>query len=140
MDPQRYQELRARLQSLSDQAVRMTMPDGASQSTMKNRILRVAAELTIPVTIRRVPGGVIFWRSTDEDIQQAQEVRARLQTAQAEQPQAHSCTRARLLLTRSGGTLYSGIVAARTHGVGQGYSWSSSPFQRSAPMDTPPCW
>jgi hypothetical protein len=38
---------------------------------MKNRILRLAAELAIPVTIRRVPGGRIFWRSTDEDLQQA---------------------------------------------------------------------
>jgi hypothetical protein len=36
----------------------------------------------VPVTIRRVPGGVIFWRSRVEDLQQAQEVGARLQTAQ----------------------------------------------------------
>jgi hypothetical protein len=87
MDPQLYQELWMRIQSLSGQAVRMTIPDGTSQNTMKNRILRVAAELGIPVTIRRVPGGVIFWRSSDEDIQQAKEVGARLQTAQR-RPQA----------------------------------------------------
>jgi hypothetical protein len=86
MEPELYQELRTRIQSLSDQAVRMTIPDGTSQNTMKNRILRVAAELNIPVTIRRVPGGVIFWRSTDEDIQQAKEVGARLQTARQPQP------------------------------------------------------
>jgi len=49
---------------------------------MKNRILRVAAEMGIPVTIRRVPGGLLFWRSTDEDLQQAAEVAARLQGAQ----------------------------------------------------------
>jgi hypothetical protein len=49
-----------RIQSLSDQAVRMTIPDGTSQNTMKNRILRVAAELGIAVTIRRVPGGLLF--------------------------------------------------------------------------------
>jgi hypothetical protein len=60
MDPQRYQELRMRIQSLSDQAARMTIPDGTNQNTMKNRILRVAAELGIPVTIRRVPGGLLF--------------------------------------------------------------------------------
>jgi hypothetical protein len=82
MDPQLYQELRARIQSLSDQAVRLTIPDGTSLATMKNRIQRVAAELGIPVTIRRVPGGLLFWRSTDEDIQLAKEVGARLQTAQ----------------------------------------------------------
>jgi hypothetical protein len=82
MDPQLYQELRTRIQSLSDQAVRMTIPDGTSQTTMKNRILRVAAEFGTPVTIRRVSGGLLFWRSTDEDIQLAKEVGARLQTTQ----------------------------------------------------------
>ena len=87
MDPQLYQELRMRIQSLSDQAVRITIPDGTRQNTMKNRILRVAGELGIPVTIRRVPGGVIFWRSSEGDLQQAQEVGARLQTAQR-RPQA----------------------------------------------------
>ena len=60
MDPQLYQELRTRIQSRSDQAVRLTIPDGTSQSTMKNRIQRVAAELGIPVTIRRVSGGLLF--------------------------------------------------------------------------------
>jgi hypothetical protein len=59
----------------------MTLPEGTSSSTMKNRILRVAAELNTPVTVRRVPGGLLFWRSTDEDVQQAKEVGARLQTA-----------------------------------------------------------
>jgi hypothetical protein len=41
---------------------------------MKNRILCVAAALGIPVTVRRVPGGLLFWRSIDEDLQQATEV------------------------------------------------------------------
>jgi hypothetical protein len=87
MDPELYQELRMRIQSLSDQAVRITIPDGTSQNTMKNRILRVAGELGIPVTIRRVPGGLVFWRSTEEDIELAHEVGARLQTTQR-RPQA----------------------------------------------------
>ncbi len=82
MDPQLYQELRTRMQSLSDQAVRMAVPDGTSLATMKNRIRSVAVELNIPVTIRRVSGGLLFWRSTEEDIELAQEVGARLQTAQ----------------------------------------------------------
>jgi hypothetical protein len=80
MDPQLYQELRTRVHALSGQAVRVTIPDGASQATMKRRIRLVAAELGIPVTIRRVSGGLLFWRSTDEDVQQAREVGARLQT------------------------------------------------------------
>jgi hypothetical protein len=82
MDPQLYQALRTRISSLSEHAVQMTIPDGTNPTTMKNRILRVAAELGIPVTIRRVPGGLLFWRSTDDDIQQAKDVAARLRTAQ----------------------------------------------------------
>ena len=88
MDPQLYQQLRTRIHSLSDQAVRLTIPDGTRQTTtMKSRIQRVAAEFGIPVTIRRVPGGLLFWRSSEEDLQQAKEVGARLQTAQ-QRPQA----------------------------------------------------
>jgi hypothetical protein len=60
MDPQRYQELRTRIPSLSDQAVRMTIPDGTSRTVMEKRMLVVAAELGIPVTIRRVSGGLLF--------------------------------------------------------------------------------
>jgi hypothetical protein len=81
MDPELYQQLRTRIHSLSDQAVRITIPDGTRQTTtMKSRIQRVAAEFGIPVTVQRVPGGVIFWRSSDEDLQQAQETASRLQT------------------------------------------------------------
>jgi hypothetical protein len=83
MEPQLYQELRTRVQALSDQAVRMAIPDGTSLATMKNRIRSVAVELNIPVTIRRVSGGLLFWRSTDEDVQQAKEVAGRLQTARS---------------------------------------------------------
>ena len=78
MDPVLYQALSTRVQSLSDQAVRMMIPEGTPQNTMKNRLLRVAAELGIRITIRRVPGGLLFWRSTDDDIQQATEVASRL--------------------------------------------------------------
>jgi precorrin-4 methylase len=81
MDPVLYQALKGKIQSLADTAVRMTIPPGASPTTMKNRIFRVAAELGVPVTIRRVPGGLIFWRSTDEDLHQAQEIAGRLQSA-----------------------------------------------------------
>ena len=35
-------------------------------------IRRVARELNVPVTLRRVSGGVIFWRSGEEDLRQAQ--------------------------------------------------------------------
>jgi hypothetical protein len=57
----------------------MPLPEATSPTTMKNRMLHVAAELGIPVTIRRVPRGLIFWRSTNEALQQAKEVAKRLQ-------------------------------------------------------------
>jgi len=41
---------------------------------VKNYILHIARELDVPVTVRRVTGGLIFWRSTDEDAQQTQEI------------------------------------------------------------------
>jgi hypothetical protein len=86
MDPQLYQELKKRIPGLSSQAVQMTIPEGTSPTTMKNRINRVAAELGIPVTIRKVAGGLLFWRSTDEDVQQAKAIASRLQSARRGRP------------------------------------------------------
>jgi hypothetical protein len=80
MDPELYHTLKEKIASLANTATRLTLPEGISLSAMKNRILRVAAALSMPVTIRRVPGGLLFWRSTDEDLQQAKEVGARLQS------------------------------------------------------------
>jgi hypothetical protein len=74
--------LREKFQSLDNAATCMSLPEGTSPTTMKNRILRVAAELNIPVTVRKIPGGRIFWRSTAEDLQQATEVAQRLRTTQ----------------------------------------------------------
>jgi precorrin-4 methylase len=78
MDPEIYHALKENIQSLDNTASRMSLPDGTSPTTMKNRILRVAAELGVPVTVRKVPGGLIFWRSSEEDLQQAQEIASRL--------------------------------------------------------------
>ena len=52
MDPLLYQALKEKIQSLDHTAARMTLPEGTSPTTMKNRILRVAAEVGVPVTIR----------------------------------------------------------------------------------------
>ena len=81
MHPALYNALREKIQSLDNTATLLTIPEGTSPTTMKNRILRVAGELKIPLTIRKVPGGLLFWRSTDEDVQQAKEVANRLQSA-----------------------------------------------------------
>jgi hypothetical protein len=45
---------------------------------MKNYLLRMARELKVPVTIRKVPGGVVFWRATEEDQEHAQALSQRL--------------------------------------------------------------
>jgi len=82
MDPELYHAFKEKIQSLGNRATRLMLPEGTSPTTMKNPLLRVAAELRIPLTIRKVPGGLLFWRSTDEDIQQAKEVADRLQPAQ----------------------------------------------------------
>jgi hypothetical protein len=76
-----YYAFKDKIQSLDNTATRITLPEGTSPTTMKNRLLRVAAELNTPVTVRRVPGGLLFWRSTAEDLEQAQEVAQRLQPA-----------------------------------------------------------
>jgi hypothetical protein len=86
MEPMLYDTLRQTLQSLSTEAVRIHLGPEITPTRMKNYILRIARELNVPVTVRRVPGGVLFWRSTDEDLQQAQETASRLQTARQPQP------------------------------------------------------
>ena len=83
IDPALYHALQQKIQSLGNTAARMTIPAGTSPTTMKHRILRVAAELGRSVTVRKVPGGLLFWRSTDEDRQQAKHVAQRLQTARS---------------------------------------------------------
>jgi hypothetical protein len=82
MDPVLYDALRTKILSLSDQAARMPLGDDVRPAAMKNRIMRVAREVRVPVTVRRVSGGVLFWRSSDEDLAQAKEIATRLQTAQ----------------------------------------------------------
>jgi hypothetical protein len=82
MDPQLYEALQEKLHTLGDHATRITLPEGLNATTMKTRILRVANAINVPVTVRRVPGGLLFWRSTDKDLQQAREVASRLQAGQ----------------------------------------------------------
>jgi hypothetical protein len=81
MDPELYHAFKEKIQSLDNTAARLTLPEGTSPTTMKNRLLRVAAEIKVAVTIRKVPGGLLFWRSTAEDRQLATEVSQRLQGA-----------------------------------------------------------
>ena len=72
MEPMLYDTLRQKIQSLSSEAVRIHLGPEISPVRMKRYIQAIARELNVPLTIRRVPGGVIFWRSSKEDLQQAQ--------------------------------------------------------------------
>ena len=87
IEPMLYDTLRQKMQSLSNEAVRIHLGPEIRPERMKNYILRIARELNVPVTVRRVPGGIIFWRSSEEDLQQAQEIAGRLQSAR-QPPQA----------------------------------------------------
>jgi hypothetical protein len=46
--------------SLSSEATRIRPDPGIRPERMKNYLLRIAHELGVPVTVRRVPGGVLF--------------------------------------------------------------------------------
>jgi hypothetical protein len=87
MEPMLYDTLRQKIQALSSEATRIRLGPEITPQRMKTYILRMARELNVPVTVRRVPGGVIFWRSSEEDLQQAQETASRLQSAR-QPPQA----------------------------------------------------
>ena len=95
MEPMLYDTLRQKIQALASEAVRIHVGPEITPQRMKSYLLRIARELNVPVTVRRVPGGVIFWRSHEEDMQQAQETSNRLQTGRQTsktaqpRPQAH---------------------------------------------------
>ena len=75
--------LKQKIPSLEDTATRMPLREDIRPTTMKNRILRVAVALGMPVTVRKVPGGLLFWRSTAEDCHQGTELAQRLQIARS---------------------------------------------------------
>jgi hypothetical protein len=85
MEPMLYDTLRKKIQTQSVDPTRIRLGPEIRPERMKNYILRIARELNVPVTVRKVPGGLLFWRSTDEDVHQAKEVAGRLQTARSEQ-------------------------------------------------------
>jgi len=78
MEPMLYDTLRNKIQSLAGNAVHVRLSPEIRPQRMRNYIHQIARELNVPVTVRRVPGGVIFWRSSEEDLQQAQEAASRL--------------------------------------------------------------
>ena len=87
MEPRLYDTLRQKLQALSTEATRIRLGPEIRPERMKQYLLRMARELNVPVTVRKVPGGVVFWQATEEDQEQAQAVSQRLRGTKAS-PQA----------------------------------------------------
>jgi hypothetical protein len=81
MEPMLYDTLRQNIQSLSTEATRIHLGPEITPERTKRYILRIAGDLNVPVTVRRVLEGVIFWRSHKEDTQQAQEIAGRLEAS-----------------------------------------------------------
>src|SRR5918912_3650860 len=81
MEPMLYDTLRQKIQALTTEATRIRLGPEISPTRMRNYLVRVARELDVPITVRRVPGGVLFWRSSEDDLQQARETAGRLHTA-----------------------------------------------------------
>jgi hypothetical protein len=78
MEPLLYDTLRTKIQALSTEATRIRLGLEIRPARLKNYLLRMARELNVPVTVRKVPGGVVFWRATAEDQEQAQALSQRL--------------------------------------------------------------
>jgi hypothetical protein len=79
--------LRQKLQSLSKPAFRIRLGAEMRLERMKYSILHVARDLNVPITVRKMPGGMIFWRSTYADRQQIKAVGQRCQnTRRPRQP------------------------------------------------------
>jgi hypothetical protein len=87
MEPMLYDTLRQKIQSLSTDATRIHLGPEITPTRMKTYLQAIARDLNVPITIRRVPGGLLFWRSSEEDLQQAQDIASRLQTAR-QRPQS----------------------------------------------------
>ena len=78
MEPLPYDTLRQKIQGLSTEATCIRLGPEIRPERMKNYLLRIARELHVPVTVRKVPRGVVFWRTTEEDQEQAQAISQRL--------------------------------------------------------------
>jgi len=82
MEPMLYDTLRTKIQALSTEPTRIHLGPEIRPERMKSDLLRIARELDMHVTVRKVPGRVVFWRATEEDQQQAQDIAQRLRRTQ----------------------------------------------------------
>ena len=57
---------------LSTEAVRIHLGPEITSARMGRYVRAIARQLEIPVAIRRLPGGVVFWRASAEDLREAE--------------------------------------------------------------------
>jgi hypothetical protein len=80
MDPMLYDNLRKKIQALPTEATRIHLGPEITPARIKRYLLDMARQLNVLVTVRLLSGGLLFWRATEEDAQQAQETAGRLHT------------------------------------------------------------
>jgi hypothetical protein len=74
MEPLLYDTLRTKIQALSTEATRIRLGPEIRPARMKNYLLRMARELHVPVVVRNILDGVVFWHATAEDQEHAQAI------------------------------------------------------------------
>ena len=79
LEPRLYDSLRQKLQALSTGAVRLRLGPELTPAQMARYVRAIAHQLEIPVVTRRVPGGIVFWRASEDDRREAEALARRLQ-------------------------------------------------------------
>jgi hypothetical protein len=69
--PELSNAFKGKILALSTTATCMPLSEGTNATTMNNCLLCVAAELNVPIAVGKVPEDLLFWRSADDDLQQA---------------------------------------------------------------------
>ncbi len=78
MEPLLYQMLRQKIQALTTDAVHIHLGPELTPTRMGRYVRLITRQLNIPVVVRRVPGGVVFWRASEDDQREAEALTERL--------------------------------------------------------------
>lgn len=89
MDPSIYERYERTIKELvenEDRAAVMQIPEGINYQTMKNRLLRVAKDLRVELTIRKSRKGIMVWKAKPEELTAKEEIVNRLQGGRKGRP------------------------------------------------------
>jgi len=79
MDPDFYSALEEEITNLIDKAAVIDIPPGMNYMRMKLRLVRVAKDLDIQLTVRKARNGIVFWKTTPEELAANEALAKRLQ-------------------------------------------------------------